>query len=237
MGRKPDLDDIVPKSKARLSLSDQAYEQIRRDIVRCALQPGLEFTETDIAGRLSMSKTPVREALMRLQFEGLVKAYPRRGYLIEPVKISDINDIFDMRVVIEAGVIELAVSRVSEAELQRLVELADSISDERYSENPDRSHNVNIEFHETIARASRNTRLHRSVAQVLRELERFFYLEAKASAVYPDNHASHHDIVAALTGRDAGKARAAVIDHIEGTRSVLLRSVFEGQTQTPALLS
>jgi DNA-binding GntR family transcriptional regulator len=231
------LDDIARKSTARTSLTDRAYEQIRRDIICCALQPGLEFTETDIAARLSMSKTPVREALMRLQFDGLVKAYPRRGYLIEPVKISDINDIFDMRVVVEAGGIELAVSRISEAELQRLSHLAASISDESYNENPERSHAVNIEFHEAVARASRNARLYRSVAQVLRELERFFYLEANASVVYPDNHASHQDIVEALTKREAGKARAAIIDHIEGTRSVLLRSVIEGQTQAAVLLS
>jgi DNA-binding GntR family transcriptional regulator len=226
----------LPKSKTRVSLTDQAYERIRRDIVSCVLQPGLEFTEIDIAARLSMSKTPVREALMRLQFDGLVRAYPRRGYVIEPVKISDINDIFDMRVVIEAGAMELAVKRISEAELERLSQLADSISDEKYNENPDRSNHINIEFHETIARASRNVRLHRSVIHVLSELERFFYIEAQASVAYPDNHASHRDIVSAILRREVREARAAIIDHVEGTRSVLLNSVMESQTRVPVLL-
>lgn len=229
-------EDGVAKLKVRVSLTDQAYERIRRDIVSCTLPPGLEFTETDIAARLAMSKTPVREALMRLQFEGLVRAYPRRGYVIEPVKVSDINDIFDMRVVIEAGAMEFAVKRISESEIERLSQLADSISDEKYNENPDRSHNINIEFHETIARASRNVRLHRSVIQVLSELERFFYIEAQASAVYPDNHASHRDIVSAVTRRNVREARVAIIDHIEGTRSVLLNSVIERQTRVPVLL-
>ena len=218
------VSDAAPK----LSMTDTAYQRIRDDIVRCVLPPGLEFTEIDIANRLAMSKTPVREALMRLQFEGFVKAFPRRGYVVETVKMSDINDIFDMRVVIEAGAIELAVTRISDAELAALVQLAGAISDDTYGESPNRSHSVNIAFHQTIARASRNVRLFRAVTQSLGELERFFYLEARASAPYPERHASHGQIVELLQSRDGPQARAAIIDHIEGTRAVLMNAVIKG---------
>jgi DNA-binding GntR family transcriptional regulator len=218
---------------SKVSLTDQAYRIIRKEIMECALAPGLEFTELDIAERFAMSKTPVREALMRLQFEGLVKAYPRRGYLIEPVKISDINEIFEMRLILEGGAMDCAVQRASDEDIRKLYDIAQSISDAIYHEEPDRSHKVNNLFHESLALAARNARLHRSLVQTLNELERFFYIEARASIDYPDQHATHRDIVSALERRDAAAARAAIIDHIEGTRRVLLASLVESNPKTP----
>lgn len=220
----------------KFTLTDQAYERIRKEILVCSLKPGDEFTELDIAKRYEMSKTPVREALMKLQFDGLVRAYPRRGYRVEPVKVSDINDIFDMRLVIEGGAVELAVQRMADAELAELSTIAASISDEVYATDPDRSHSVNNRFHECIARISRNDRLYRSVVQLLRELERFFYIEAQASTEYPDQYASHIDIVSAMTRGDIATARSAMHDHIEGTRTILLTALLDGRGKMPLQL-
>ena len=227
-----EMEGSRPRS-SKVSLTDQAYRIIRKEIMECALAPGLEFTELDIAERFAMSKTPVREALMRLQFEGLVKAYPRRGYMIEPVKISDINEIFEMRIVLEAGAMDLAVQRATQQDIDELQTIARSISDAVYRVEPDRSNNVNNMFHERLAIAARNTRLHRSVVQMLNELERFFYIEAQATTAYPVQYASHLDIVASLEKRDAAAARAAIIDHIEGTRHVLLASLVVNRPAPP----
>src|SRR5215217_694949 len=141
-----------------MSLTDRAYTLIRREIISCALPPGREFTEVDLAARLDMSKTPVREALARLQFEGVVRAFPRRGYQIEPIRVSDMNDIFDARIVVEAGAIAIAVSRVSEAQLNHLAVLASASSDADYTTDLEHSHRVNNDFHEGIALASGNER-------------------------------------------------------------------------------
>lgn len=218
---------------AKLSLTDQAYRRIRREIMACTLEPGLEFTELDIAERFSMSKTPVREALLRLQFDGLVKSYPRRGYMVEPVKISDINEIFDMRLVLEGGAMDLAVQRATDEDIAKLHDIALSVSDAVYRAEPDRSNNVNNMFHEHLAIAARNTRLHRSIVQMLNELERFFYIEAQATTAYPVQYATHLDIVTSMERRAAGAARAAIIDHVEGTRHVLLASLVQNRPTTP----
>ncbi len=230
---------IMKEDAARMSkstLTDQAYERIRKEILVCTLKPGDEFTELDIAKRYAMSKTPVREALMKLQFDGLVRAYPRRGYMVEPVKVSDINDIFDMRLVIEGGAVELAVQRMADIELAELSAIATSISDEVYAIDPDRSHSVNNRFHECIAKISKNDRLHRSIVQLLRELERFFYIEAQASTEYPDQYASHADIVGAMARGDIATARSAMHDHIEGTRNILVAALFDGRGKMPLRL-
>jgi len=215
-----------------MSLTDRAYALIRRDIVSCTLAPGAEFTEIDLAERLQMSKTPVREALARLQFEGLVKAYPRRGYQITPIRVSDINDIFDARIVVETGVVAMAVERASDAELDQLALLAAASSDDDYMRDLDHSQEVNTEFHEALALATGNLRLHRMVAMTLKELERFFYLEAQAEDAYPTSHVSHDDIVAIMRQRDPGSAQRAMREHVDGTRRVLIRSLLNGAIGT-----
>ena len=214
--------------EVRMSLTDRAYERIRRDIVRCVLPPGAEFTETDLADRLQMSKTPVREALARLQFEGLVRAYPRRGYRIEPIRVSDINEIFDARIVLEAGAVGLAVQHIGAAELAELDRLAEASTDREYMADFEHSQRVNNAFHESIALASRNTRLHRMVGQTITEFDRFFFLEAQSDAPYPAGHVSHADIVAIMRSGDVAAARDAMSTHINSMRSVLIESLVRG---------
>jgi DNA-binding FadR family transcriptional regulator len=142
-----------------------------------------------------------------------------------------------MRLVVEVGAMDLAVKRITDPEITVLTDLANAMSDDRYNEDPHQSNAVNIGFHEALAGASHNVRLLKSVAQLLQELERFFYLEAQASAVYPDSYASHRDIVAAIRERDTKLARTVITDHIEGTRSVLLSSIMDGQSRGQVLLS
>lgn len=210
------------------SLTDQAYARIRHDIITCALKPGQEIAEIDLAARFEMSKTPVREALVRLQLEGLVKAFPRRGYQIAPIRVSDVNEIFDLRIILEAAAIDLAIAHATDDDLERLSALAGAAVDGQYMDNPIRAHHLNNEFHSTIAQMSRNERLHRTVLQTLQELERFFYLEAQASDRYPPDHVGHLAIVDVMRRRDAASARAAMVEHIQSTRSVLLYSLISG---------
>jgi len=220
-----------------MSLTDRAYTLIRRDIISCALPPGREFTEVDLAARLDMSKTPVREALARLQFEGLVRAFPRRGYQIEPIRVSDMNDIFDARIVVEAGAMAMAVARVTDADLDHLAVLAAASSDSDYTADLEHSHRVNNDFHEGIALASGNERLHRMVAQTNKELERFFYLEARAEYAYPPNHVTHSEIVAVMRSGNPERAQQALVEHIESTRGVLVSALVAGRPNRNILLA
>ena len=76
------------KGKPVASLTERTYQLLRRDILSCVLEPGSEISEADVAERLAVSKTPVREALGRLRVEGFVKTFPRRGYQIVRTKRS-----------------------------------------------------------------------------------------------------------------------------------------------------
>jgi GntR family transcriptional regulator, rspAB operon transcriptional repressor len=85
-----------PEPANRL-LREQIYEQLRADIVNCDLPPGSEVREGELALRFGVSKSPVRDALMHLQREGLVTAHPRQGYRVAPVSLADVDDMFHLR--------------------------------------------------------------------------------------------------------------------------------------------
>lgn len=82
-------------------LTDTAYHTVKRQVVECALPPGVEVTERELMERYGLSKAPLREALVRLSQEGLLRAIPRSGYRITPITVQDVRDIFELRLLLE----------------------------------------------------------------------------------------------------------------------------------------
>ncbi|MGZ9809628.1 GntR family transcriptional regulator [Pseudoroseicyclus sp. H15] len=219
------------------SLADQAHATIRQRIVSCEMAPGSEFIEADLATKLAMSKTPVREALLRLQVEGLVQAIPRRGYQVTPIHVSDIDDIFDFRLAIEGDCAALAAERAGNEAIDELTYLADATNDEQHAlagndiERISAQNQLNNVFHESVALAAGNARLHRTAVQALREFERFFFLEWKSPALYAPDHKDHFEIVRHISAGDAAQARASMVAHIDSSRQALL-SVLTSQSRS-----
>ncbi|WP_232829364.1 GntR family transcriptional regulator [Tropicimonas sp. IMCC34043] len=222
-------EDCAPRKPE--SLTDQAYAAIRQRIVTCKLLPGTTFIEADLSEQLGMSKTPVREALLRLQVEGLVQAIPRRGYTVRPIHVADINDAFDFRLVIEGASAERAATRATDAEIAALRELAEFSSSEHDAipgddfEAVSRQGLINNVFHESVAIAARSHRLHLALVQAIREYDRLFYLEWSAPAGYPRDHKDHREVVRVLALREPALAREAMTAHIEGARGSLLSAL------------
>ena len=112
----------APKRAAPTSLVDEAYEQIRRRILDNAWPPGHRALEQEVALALGMSPTPVREALLRLQGEGLVEVIPRHGMRVLPVSPNDMREIYQILTALECMAAELLARRLpSDKELEPLV--------------------------------------------------------------------------------------------------------------------
>lgn len=212
------------KAGAAPSLTQQVYQRLRADILSCELEPGLEISEAELAERFDVSKTPVREALATLRQEGLVRTFPRRGYQITPITFGDMNELFDLRTILEAGTAELACEQITEEELEHLRTLAEVVYDKSEARTIDTFIDANREFHLAIARASGNARLLKILAGQIYELERFFYLGAQLRDVSSETSADHFEIVEALTERDKVKARNLMIRHNDVTRQGLFQA-------------
>ena len=219
--------DIPSPVGRRQSLTEQAYAELRRRIITGQMAPGLEMSELELAEELSMSKTPVREALARLGLEGLVEAFPRRGYRVTAVTVKDMNDLFAIRSMLEGTAASMAAVNLTDTELDRLEALADASYVQGQNTSVQSFVETNENFHSAIAQGSRNPRLYGLVMSHLEECARFFYMGAQMRDVNPETLADHHRIVDVLRRRDPEQARLAMVEHNENTRRGLLSKLIE----------
>src|SRR5215208_2101778 len=157
-------------------LTERAYERIHRDIISCAIQPGSEISENELATQYKLGKAAVRVALTRLSHDGLVRAIPRRGYMVTAVTLKDIHDVFELRLMLEPPAARIAAGKVN---TQRLREY-DEIYKEGYQPGDPRTTGrfleANKAFHVTIAEAANNSRLAAAIEQLLDEMTRLLHL-------------------------------------------------------------
>lgn len=225
------MNELSPKSPRgqgkprRQSLTEQVYDQLRREILSCTLKPGADLSEAELAARFEVSKTPVREALAALRLDGLIRTFPRRGYQVAPITFGDMNELFDVRTILEAGAAELATTRISDDELTHLNALAESSYDVSAETTLAEFIGANRRFHLAIAKASRNERLYAMLERQIDELERFFYLGATLRDVNSETNSEHKEIVEVLATRNTQKARDILISHNDATRKGLINTL------------
>lgn len=226
------IDETEPDAPRTLSLADRAYEALRRDIINCFLRPGAQMNEQSLSLRLGMSKTPVREALGRLILDGLVEGFPRRGYRVTPVSVKDVTDLFTIRKALEGGAAELAAERMTDADLERLEQIAGVRYILGEKATIDGFIKANNEFHGAIARGAQVPRLHTLIVGYLEESTRLFHMGATVRDVNPETVEDHDRILHALRQRDANAARNAMIQHSENTRQGLLTALVANEFST-----
>lgn len=204
------------------SLSVVAHAAIQQDIIQCRLLPGAEFTENDLVDRYRLGKTPVRHALAKLAHEGMVKILPRRGYLVAPISIKDVQDIFALRLMLETEAVRLAAGRVDEEQLRRLDEICGAGYDPSDPDSAAKFLRVNTEFHVVIARASGNGRLGDILAQLLREMERIFHVGLRLRNRSDEMAHEHRDLVDALVAGDGEAAKRITADQILASQKMVM---------------
>ena len=216
-------------------LSDQAYQLIRRDIIQCILQPGLMVAQTQLVERYQLSVTPVREALKRLEQEGYVQSIPRFGYLITPITVEDIEDIYELRLLLEKPAVRMAAQRATDAQLAELQEHA------RFSYVYKDTHSyqkfllANVDFHTRVATISGNRRLGESVGRLLDEMTRIFHLGLDVRDSAEEMKNEHITLSGALAARNADLAEQIMEDQIRRSQQRVLEMLNQGssiRTQT-----
>ena len=96
---------------AKKSLSEQAYDRIKADIITCSLKPGMQIAQPALVEKYNIGMTPIREAMQRLAQEGFVTPIPRFGYTITPITFTDVREIYELRSILESAAARLAALR------------------------------------------------------------------------------------------------------------------------------
>ncbi len=210
------------------SLAEQAYLRLRQEILVCTLAPGQVVTERELAGRYDMSKTPIREGLTQVCHDGLVQRLPGRGYMVAPITVKDLRDLFGMRLILEVAAAEQAARAPSPSLVAELKTLS-AIS---YDPQDPKSHiqflNGNRIFHLTLAHAAGNRRLTLALEGLLLELDRSFYLGLRLRDSSGEMKQEHEEVVEALEAGDVKGLKTCIEQQILTSRNRILEAIMKG---------
>lgn len=211
-GVVPDDEAASPRPAAQPgdSLAETAYRLLKRDIVRCDLEPGRQVTEPELTARYTTGRAAVRSALNRLYQEGLVAVLPRQGYVIAPVTLKDVRELAHVRQLLEPPAARIAAGRVDVPLLRLLDERYRELAQTDQPDDVERFMQANAEFHLAVTRASDNGRLTAMVAGLLTAMERHFHLGVRLRpAAGSVGDQLEHDHLALIEALEAGDGEAA----------------------------
>ena len=210
--------------RPRLS-ADDAAQLIRERIVAGAIRPGERIREEAVAAELGLSRTPIREALRRLENEGFLSHQPHRGVVVRELDHQAVTELYLMREVLESTAAAQAARHASEAEIATLADMLDD--EEASTDDGTRSAHLNKLFHRALYRGAHN----RYLMQMLDGLDVSMSLLGRTTLSLPGRAklavGEHRAIVEAIAAHDPVRAEAAARAHIHEAHKARLRVMFE----------
>ena len=214
--------------------SERAASTLRDLILHGEFASGARLGEAELAQRLGVSRTPVREALTRLAAEGLVEIMPNRGARVASWTVAELQGVFDLRSVLEPRITELAVPRATEADLDGLDALAQemvAVGSPGPAQDLDTLVPLNREFHDRLIALADQPALTTALAGAVRPPIVLRNFHAYDAASLRRSLAHHVEIVTAMRAGDPEWARSVMTAHIRNARAVMVRVALEQQAQ------
>ncbi len=211
-----------------MSATDRAYEFLRGEILSCRLAPGLRIIEGEIAEQLNMSNTPVKRALGMLIHEGFVEVRPRHGYRVTEITLADVQEIFQLRQVVEPAAAELAAANATPEQLQEMRRLVDNDPASSYSDRAERV----LRFHQVLADASGNTRLAAVLNGLMDETQRLLYLGLDLEDNVSHQADEHRELLDALLKGNHHLARKIAENQVEIGRMRMFEAILASLTSS-----
>jgi DNA-binding GntR family transcriptional regulator len=210
--------DRASPAPAKITRAEELRLQLADEIVRGSLAPGAPLDETEIARRFNVSRTPVREALRQLAASGLVDARAHRGAVVARPTIERLTGMFEAMAELEALCAGLAAERMTPLERHRLEAVHEELRLLSHAGNPDRFHQVNERFHNTIYAGSQNAYIAEMTLATRVRVQPFRRAQFRNLGRLAKSQVEHERVVVAIMRGDKVGAAAAMRDHIELVR-------------------
>jgi len=216
----------------RTNLTERIYQQIKKDIFTFRLLPGDRFSENEIAERVEASRTPVREALTRLQREGFVDVSFRSGWQVRPFDFNQFEQLYDVRIVLELAAVKKLCEMEPAPNLEDLKKIWLIKPEDRLEDGPTVGA-LDERFHEQLVEATGNAemaRIHHDISERLRIIRRIdFTKKNRVEATYNE----HAKILRTIIERRAEDAKSYLKNHIEESkaevRKITIHMLYEAQ--------
>ena len=190
-------------------LADVAFDLIEEMIVTRRLAPGAMVSESELAAELSMGRTPVREALARLEWIGFVEVHPRRGVQVSSVDVIRHLEPLEVRLPLEKSIVRYAVERATEDDREELRSLSRELADAAEERNRDRYFRTKRTLHEVEVRAAHNSVLVQTMRNLHAQSRRFWFTYEPTES-FTEAALRHGAVVDQINRRDAEAAASAV---------------------------
>ena len=204
-------------------LREMVYEELKMQILKGSIIPGTRMMEVELAEEMGVSRTPIREAIRKLEKEGLVTIEPRRGAYASMISTEDMVEILEVRQDLEALAAYFAADRMTEEKMEELREVSNSYNEAVKSGKMEDMIKYDTRLHHIIVESCRNKNLVQMIEQLQELVLRFRYIyydNFRRAENMPDEHEA---IVAAISEGNADKARAAADIHIDRLKELVMK--------------
>lgn len=196
-----------------MRLSEKAYQLIKKKVITLELPPSAVIDEHNLMQQLDLGRTPIREALQRLDSEGLVTVVPRRGTFVSDVSVTDLQKIFELRIILEGFCARLAAQRITEDHIEKMEMVLRDLEDLQDG-NPSVLISIDKRFHWLLYRAADNEFLAETLDRLYDLSLRLWYLVLNRLDDVRDAIEQHREVLSALEEGDAARAETLVQAHI-----------------------
>lgn len=221
------MKDISLNNDDFLPLRDVVFNTLRNAILKGELEPGEKLMEKKLSEKLGVSRTPIREAIRKLELEGLVVMTPRKSAEVASITEEDLTDVLEVRRVLESLAIDLACKNITNdiiAELEdNLVRFNAAVKKNDITEIA----TTDVEFHETIYKSTGNRRLIQILNNLREQMYRYRLEYIKDRQTRDNLVIEHRRIIDALRERDKEKGKKAILNHIEKQETTILENIKE----------
>jgi len=200
---------------------DVAYEQIKKAILSNELAPNSPVREMELAQQLQMSRTPIREALRDLEAEGLVETYPARGTIVTAITPQDIEEIFQLRTMLEQWGLERSIYRISDQELNQLQTL---FTQAYTAKDTNANHKVDRQLHRLIIEKSGSHRLVVFLNMLNAQIERVRQHGAQDQKDREISYHQHMEIIDLIRKRELDACKKVLAEHLLHVSSYMKQS-------------
>jgi len=212
-----------------LPLRDVVFNTLRQAILTGELKPGERLMEIHLADQLGVSRTPIREAIRKLELEGLVTMIPRRGAEVAQITEKSMNDVLEVRRAVDALCVELACERITPEELERLREACSLFEEEASKSEKEKDVKVlaqrDVALHDIIVKATGNQRLIQLVNNLSEQMYRYRFEYLKDFSQHEKLVEEHGIIYESIVKKDRETACEAAKLHIDNQKKAIIRQI------------
>lgn len=201
------------------TLPDRIADKLRDAIINGQLKGGQQLKQDEIAKSFNASMIPVREALRILEAQGLVKFYANKGAVVNKFSVEEIEEIFDIRIMLEKGALELSINQLTEEELnyaEHLLKKMDALDEEEYLSD------LNLKFHNVLYGAGKKEMLLELIREMHTKVERYMRIYLINLSSHPVSQEEHYMLLEACRNKDLDSAVEILTEHMSRAKRFLI---------------